>query len=98
MTEQRHLSERLTNLLAVLSEIEAEAENLTDNDRNADIFSRIEDAGGIVGEMVFMVVGEAVDEVSAALCKLYDACDDDEAQVGEILHEVHKSVRNRNED
>jgi hypothetical protein len=32
-------------------------------------------------------------EVTDALRKLYEACDGDEAQVGEIMHEVHKAAR-----
>jgi hypothetical protein len=32
-------------------------------------------------------------EVTEALTALYDACDGDEAQVGEIMHEVHKAAR-----
>lgn len=38
-------------------------------------------------------IAVAANRVGAALITLYEACDDDEVQVGEVMDEVHKGAR-----
>jgi hypothetical protein len=52
-----NLIERVENLLAALSDAAREAETLTDFDRNADIFTHLDNADGIAGEILTMIDG-----------------------------------------
>lgn len=39
------------------------------------------------------LLADAGGDVEIALRKLYELCDDDEAQVGEMMYEIHKAAR-----